>query len=447
MTDLGQAESNNVHRRRLGGGLPLLAVVLFGLSVRAASLSSALAVLMATTATGAILYLQRRATGEHARVLGERHWESRLVMAVVLFGVLGVTRSVNSAIGPTSEWLERLPGAIWALLAMGTYAFGTRWRRGLSAAALVLTLSFTLAVGLLHISMAEGVGLDVLFLHVQAADAIAEGHNPYTDVVQVPNGSPTAQPGDLITGYVYPPVTAIGYAAGEWLFSDPRLTSLVAWLGVLAILGISAIRSHNKTRLYLMLLLASLPGWPIVLRASWSEPLTLLFIALAWVAWRRPGASGSGLGLALASKQYFIVNAPLLLLHRDTKSKARFITAVAIVIATVGAALLLDLDAYWSSTVAFHASTPPRPDSSNLVGLLSVWGIAWDPPFWLGLGVGTAAAVAFGRGSKRAGTFLGAMAVSLSAAFIFSSQAFANYWFLIFGMMILSLADLLEPAN
>ncbi len=237
------------------------------------------------------------------------------------------------------------------------------------------------------------------------------------------------------------------YAAGEWLVSDPRAISLGAWLAVLAILGVSATRRLDDTRLYLMLVLASVPGWPLVLRAAWTEPLTLLLITIGWSLWRRPATSGTGLGLALASKQYFVVTAPLLLLHRDLKWKTRIAVAVAIVITTVGAALLIDFEAYWSSTVAFHASTPPRTDSSNLVGLLSLFDVAWDPPFWLGLGVGAGLALALGRRSTTPGSFLLAMAVALSGTFIFSSQAFANYWFLVFGLTVLAMADRLRPAD
>jgi hypothetical protein len=311
--------------------------------------------------------------------------------------------------------------------------------RRLAIGATVLTLTLTSAVSLMHLDQAEGLGLDVHFLHIAAADAMAEGRNPYTDAVEVEDGSPDAEPGDTIVGYPYPPVTAIAYAIGFWIFSEPRITSLLAWLLVLALFGVHAYRNRSRRSLYLMLILASVPGWPLVLRASWTEPLTLSLLALAFFLWRKTPWSGTALGLGLASKQYLIVSAPVALLHRDQGWLRRLLIAITVVVVTIGAAMVLDFSAFWTAAVEFHTSTSPRFDSSNLIGLLAGFGFEWTPPRLLGLVVGLIAATLTGRLSRSATTYVVATALALASSFLVSTQAFANYWYLIFGLCVLGL--------
>ena len=416
----------------------LFASLLFGLAVRSGSALDGVTVIVATVALAGSFFLGRR--GEPDAVIIDRRGEIRLLIGVVIFGVLGAFGWAPSVIGPTSTELEVLPAVIWIALAVTTYVLRNRWASVWPAIIVTVTIGVTLFVGLLHLAAADGIGLDVYFLHVEAADALAKGLNPYTDAVEVPNGAPTAGPGDVITGYVYPPVTAIFYALGQWTLSDPRFTSLVAWILVLALVGLTAVKERRFQNLYLMLLLAALPGWALVLRAGWTEPLSLAFLAMAFFVWRRPVASGIGLGLALASKQYFVVSAPLVLLHRDHGWRKR-VTAAAIVVAvTVGVALVWDAAAFWSSAVEFHTGTTPRTDGSNLVGLLAALDIGWAPPTVLTLGAGLVAASVAGRVSRSRGSFVLAMGLTLAVSFLVSSQAFANYWFLIFGLCVLGLA-------
>ena len=418
--------------------LLLFASLLFGLAVRTGSALDGVTVIVATVALAGSFFLGRGAESGAATL--DRLRESRLLIGVVIFGLLGALGWASSAIGPTSTELETLPSLIWIALAVTTYVLRNRSASFWPAVIVTVTIGVTFFVGLLHLAAAEGIGIDVYFLHVEAADALANGSNPYTDAVEVPNGAPTAEPGDVIIGYVYPPVTAIFYALGQWTLSDPRFTSLFAWILVLALVGLTAVKEHRLQNLYLMLLLAAVPGWPLILRAGWTEPLSLAFLAMAFFLWRRPVASSIGLGLALASKQYFVVSAPLVLLHRDHGWRKR-VTAAAIVVAvTLGVALVWDAAAFWSSAIEFHTATATRPDSSNLIGLLAAFEISWAPPVLLTLGVGLVAATVAGRVSRSRGSFALAMGLTLAVSFLVSSQAFANYWFLIFGLCVLGLA-------
>ena len=408
--------------------------MLYGLSVRLEVISGVGAITATILLAWSLLIPPDRGR------LGAKPLETRLLVIVLIFGAFGASGWFPSFFGPTTADLEVLPGIVWITLGVAAYLLRKKRTRMKYVGITVLVFALSGITGLIHVDVSGKPDIDVFHIHVEAANAIASGLNPYTGVVEVESTSLMAQPGEVISGYGYPPVTAIGYAVGEWLLADPRFVSLISWLAVLAVLGVAAIRRTSNRYLYVMLIMASTPGWPLVLRASWTEPLTLMFAAVALLVWRRPVASGLGAGLAFASKQYFAVVTPLLLLHRDEYSRRRWLVAVGIVAATVGSALLLDVSAYWSATVEVYASTGPRLDSTNIIGLLALSGVIWDPPFWLPLSLGMAAAVVFGRQSRTPRTLFAAMAVSLSVSFLVSAQGFANYWFLIFGLCALALS-------
>ena len=429
--------SRTTLNRRLDPELLLLfSAALFGLTVRNSSPGGAVAAIVATGALGAVI---ARRTIEISDLPDERR-ERRFLAGLLLFSLLGFLGWAPSTFGPTSVWLERMPSLAWAALGLTLFFLRRRADQRRIATGITMTaVLLSIVVGALHLNAIGGLGLDVNLLHTRAAEAIANGDNPYTDSVVVPDGSPLADPGDEIVGYPYPPVTAITYALGEWTFSDPRYTSLAAWALVLGLLGLFGARQGNRAAVYAMLLLAALPGWPLVLRGGWTEPVTLAFVVGAFLMWSRPTGSGFQLGLALASKQYFVVTAPLALLHRDPGWLKRLVVAGFVVTLTVGAAMVLDFDAFWSAAVEFHSSTPPRPDSSNIVGLLSSLGIAWAPTTVVGLSAGLLAAVAAGRLSTSRNTFVLAMAFTLAVSFLVSTQAFANYWFLVTGLCVLAI--------
>lgn len=414
------------------------ATLCFGLSVMSSAPGAGLTVLLATIL--AAVAFSRIRHGEDLDLSADGRREFRLLLVILVFSALKLLGWSPSWLGTSSEWLERLPGLAWALLAV--FLYKTRHRaasRRVMAAVIVTALAVTGVVGLLHLQGARGIGVDVYLLHKSAASAIANGDNPYTDVVEVPNGAPTAEEGDTIVGYPYPPSIALAYSIGQWTYGDPRFTSLVSWLAVLGMIGWTSYRRMSRAGVYALLILAAIPGWALVLRAAWTEPVTLVFLTAAYLWWHRPTSSGVTLGLTLASKQYFALVAPLVLLHRDAGWRRRLIVAGVVIALTVIPFVLLEPAAFWSSAVQFHNETPLRTDSVNLIGAISTLWNPWEPPRWLGPALGVIVAVVTGRLSRTRETFFLGMALALATSFMVASQAFANYWFLITGLCALCL--------
>jgi hypothetical protein len=304
--------------------------------------------------------------------------------------------------------------------------------------ALILLVTAVTVTGLFLVRATSAFGIDVVDLHYAAADALQSGLSPYGLAVEVENGSPVAPPNSTIVGYPYPPLTALLYSASVWLFDDPRWIGLLAWLATLGLAGAIASRSERPLAGVVVSALAALPTWTLMIQSGSTEVLTLGLIAAALAFWRSGTFLGPvALGLAMASKQYFILSLPLLLIHPATRGR-RAVIAVASASMTL-LPLALDLQNAWGALVMFHANTPPRPDSSNLVGLLAFLGYPTSLPLSLVLGFPLAAAVVLAFRGKELAHFVTSLATVLGVFFLLTSQAFGNYWFLVGGLCGLAL--------
>lgn len=298
----------------------------------------------------------------------------------------------------------------------------------------VVVLVVVGSVGFLVVRATAGFGIDVVELHYQAANVMSHGVSPYGAAVEVINGSPVAAPGSTIVGYPYPPVTAVLYAIPVWSFNEPRWTGLAAWLVFLAILAFKAIGLRSVSTATAFLALAALPAWIFVMQAGWTEILTLGLLAAAIGLWEKhPLMSSILFGLAMATKQYFLVLLPLLVLHPQLRGR-RSMLILSTVAVTIIPLAIFDPAGAWHALVGFHATTPPRPDSANLVGLLSYLGVTVTLPLAFVIGLPLLVASLLARRGKGIDDLLISMAVVLSIFFMFSSQAFANYWFLLAGL-------------
>jgi Glycosyltransferase family 87 len=351
----------------------------------------------------------------------------RLTAAVVSVAVVAIVvpQTLN---GSPSLWITAAVPATVILLVLADVAHG--WtRRHLVAAGVVLAAAGLLSgVWIVHSSL--GLGLDVVLLHEKAAAALAGGLSPYGDAVSTPNGAPGAPPGSMIVGYPYPPIAAFAYALSTWALHDPRWINLACWIVLLFCAVILARNRHDGLPVP-VLLVAGLPGWSFMLQSGWTEPLSAAWIGLAAAAWERPVLGGLALGAAVGSKQYFIATLPLILLYRGEAWRRRGAAAAAGALLILFPAVISGAADAWRSLVLFHAQTPLRPDSSNVIGLLMRFGVQWAPPAWLATGV-TFALVAFlARRISTSAEFWRTMAFGLAVFFMLSRQALPNYWYLV----------------
>lgn len=329
---------------------------------------------------------------------------------------------------------------IWLALLLLASAVGVVWGQR------QLFRRISVAVGLLAVVAAtlfmtvgewrSDLGYDVYWMHRSAGEAVFAGENPWTDAVQVENGSPTAPEGAVIEGYSYTPVVLATYAVSG-AEADPRLVSSIVWIALLGWLAWLAVGSgHRSDSAYaIFLLLAGLAAWPLVWFASWTEPLSVGLLALAVILWRRrPVWSAVTLGLAIASKQYFIFLAPLLLLHKDRSRWMRLSVSLGVAAVTILVGLIPDPSAFVTATITNLSEIGFRPESQSLTGLLAKQGIEFHlpPVAWILISLAFAAVVAIG--SRSAADFAGRAGLTFGLAFIIG-QAFPNYWFFVLALL------------
>jgi hypothetical protein len=377
----------------------------------------------ASAAAAGVLLLALSFT-ERDRAISRYLSDLRLTAAVIAVALVAILVPY-SIVGVVPSWAPVALPLLAIVLALAALFGWTGRRLAIVGAALILA---GLITGALLIRAAGDAAIDVVLLHQAAASALARGENIYGPAVTVPNGAPGLPAGSLIVGYPYPPVVAVAYAAGTWLFGDPRWTNLAAW-AVLTVCALVLFAARQKGALP-FLLIAALPGRAAMLQSGWTEMLSAALVALAAVSWSSPVLSGVALGLALGSKQYFAVALPLLLLHKDSRPRRAPVALATAAISLLAAFIAAPGDA-WRAMILSHARTPPRSDSTNLAGLLATFDIRWAPPAWLAVGAALIVTSMLARRVKDQAGFWRACGAGLAVFFLLSSQAMPNYWYLV----------------
>jgi uncharacterized membrane protein len=329
---------------------------------------------------------------------------------------------------------------IGCLLAAARLIEGRPWM-----ATFLLAVPIALCGAILIVAF-DQPNIDVLRMHDAAADALIRGQNPYGQEVAVPATSPYAAPGTLITGYSYPPLTALAYSLGEWTLGDPRWTSLILLFATAAVIAISP-RVVAQGRLAAVLLVA-LPGVPIVVFLGFTEPLVLFLLSASLILWeRRPMVAAMLGGLAIASKQYMVLTMPLLLLaafRRDPKGAGLMVTAG---LASTLPFVLVDPQGFIASTISTLASLSIRPDGSSIQSLLLNGGFQPRIPLVITIGVPLLVSGFLAVRSRSRRDLATSVCMVLTIFFLVGSQGFVNYWFLVAGVAVLAYAlpDREEP--
>ncbi len=278
--------------------------------------------------------------------------------------------------------------------------------------------------------------IDVWHLHTEAADNIAAGTSPHSGLA-VDNGSPTAAPDDLIEGYPYPLIALIPFALARWSGVDPRVGSAIVWLAaglmVAFVLG-GTVKGRSPAIVFLLA-----TAWVMNLWSGFTESVTIALFVASSVAWTNPVVGGVFAGLAIGSKQYMVVLAPLLLTPLFLRSRRRLISVVMAVLVAVGAGAIWDPKGFWDNAVVFHLTQPPRPDAINPIGVLTSLG--WTPPLIGAIAVVAGLVVAFKLRSAvtSLADWLRSAAAVLAVTFVLTPQTFPNYWFLVLSLVLLSI--------
>ncbi|NNM46349.1 hypothetical protein [Knoellia koreensis] len=370
-----------------------------------------------------------------------RGWRYFLTATVALSSVLTLRETLG---GHPAVFVG---GAI-AATALALAAGEPRSPSRLSTAGFVGLLAIE-AFGLIRLaSFGDGAHIDVLVFLNEGSHRMVSGIDPYLPGypnIYDPRVSPQLYgPGivgpdnRLTVGLPYMPVTLVA-TVPAYLLGDARFAAVALILAASALMFWSGPVNARPAAI----LLAYAPGLGQMVLNGWTETMIVAGFAFAVVAarCRRWLLAAALLGVAFASKQYFVVAVPCLWLLRPYATRQRIAAFVTVPLVVTLPFLLWHPRAFWRSIVEFQLLQPLREDSLSFL-TWSVSEFGWSgftaaAPLSLGAGVACAAVLAW-RSRPGADTFLLATGVSLFVTTALSKQAFLNYYFLVGGLLLLS---------
>lgn len=371
------------------------------------------------SAVGLVLWMAFRRVDEP--LLTDDRSTSVLLLIPVIIAI------VATAISPAvfaALIQNALAAAVLALVALVT----ARHRGRVRVIMLSLGLVALVVGSALWVSDATRGGvIDIALAHEEAADAFVRGENPY-NAIQFENTSPYGDREPFI-GYPYPPVSLIAYGATSIALPVGVVTTVFIVLLVLVLAWSGYPVGRFNSSFAMAVVVAGTPALGFMLFSAATEGFSSLLFLMSGVVWRRrPIVSAALLGLAIASKQYFIVPALALLLADVDRRWLRIGVGVAAA-AVVTVPFLL-----W--------------DSGSLIQMLGVRGSGWDfRPDAISIGalgvvlptalVAIAAVVAMWSLRKKVtgpGSFFFVAATGLIVMLALHPHSFANHWF---GLLVL----------
>lgn len=342
-------------------------------------------------------------------------------------------------------------GAVLAAIAIA----GSRGWRLLSAVGLVIVFALTAAWVL---ERSPSPRIDVFMFQQQSMEALLEGRSPYAMTYPDPYspaesarfyGPGVSTGGRLQFGFPYFPLSLLMVIPAKLVAGDFRYAQ-VAMVCLTAILLLTISRRAALATLAISLLLLT-PRSFFVLEQSWTEPLVLgLFALTLFTAVRAPRWIWLPLGLFVASKQYAFIVAPLVLLVAPrpltVRAFARLVglSVLTLVVVTVPF-VVWSPEGFVRSVVTLQLHQPFRTDAlSYLAWFHAETGSTLSPVLAF-----VAAAIVLGvslwRAPRTPFGFALSCAVCLFAFVSLNKQAFANYYFLIHGVLCCSLAAVGVP--
>ena len=291
---------------------------------------------------------------------------------------------------------------------------------------------------------------DVRVLVEGSLDGLLRGENPYTLTFPNPyNAEDTAAfwapefiSGDRIdVGYPYLPGALIADLPGH-LLGDVRYTSAVA------VLVTTALAWRLSSDVVGRALVATLPASALAVTtvvSYWVEPLMLLGVGLLTMAMARGRASlgFAGVLLVLTTKQYAVVLVPLEKLVRARLGSTCLLGAVGAAGMLVGGFFLLAPADFWRAVVLLHLKQPFRSDSASLTVDLVGAGVPIPAGVMSVLSIVAGVSVSWWirRTAQPTATWTAlGVGLALLATVLLSKQAYVNYYFLIYGCLVVGVA-------
>ncbi len=359
-------------------------------------------------------------------------WSSRSAILGAVFGaitmiVMPLVRFPEATTVDPEILLIQLLGGLIAVAALSA---------GEARPGFVRMLAF-LGIGLLvffsfDIAGAPPINIDVYLIHEQAADALADGLNPYTTGNVGVVESHIFDDPDLIQEYTYPPLTLIAFAGSSLVLGDSRYAGAIAVVVsfVLVMLFLSRRKPESGPGLSVdaatIGLMCAVPVTLLLVFVAWTETLALPFLILAAGLWgKKPFASAVMLGLAFATKQYFIVAVPLLFFLPDPYRWRRVLVVGTTAFLTFVPFFIWDAEGLYNGVVKHHLTREPRPDSATLGGL----GI--HLPTTIGVGVAVLVGILIARRVRSSAQLLLAISSVIAVFTILSVRGFRNQWWLV----------------
>jgi hypothetical protein len=340
-----------------------------------------------------------------------------------------------------------------ALAGFGVIAGGKRaalWSDGmkkLARAWFPALLTVHVALGIWMLRASPSPRIDVVVVHREALQALAHGQSPYAITFENIYGagsgfynSQAVAGNRVMFGYPYPPLNLLLAAPGHWIAGDYRYVQLAAWIIGAGLVGFA--QPGVVAKLAATLLLTQPRGF-FVLEQGWTEPIALLMLALTVYAMiRRPALASWAGGLLVASKQYLVIAAVLLLRFATGhwNGTAFVLRALAIAMIVTVPFILWNPRAFFESVVFLQMREPFRIDSLSYLSWAARHGWGAGSFLWaMAAAVLTVALTSMVTPNTPAG-FAAALALSTFSTFAFGSKAFCNYYFFIVGAMCCALA-------
>ncbi len=319
---------------------------------------------------------------------------------------------------------------------------GTVEMKSFRDARFILILACVLIGGVDTIRSSPHPDVDVWVLEQQGADILARGENPYTRV-SVQNTAP-GHVGPNVP-YVYTPLQLFVTLPAKKLAGDVRYAMVLAVLIAGCAMRFLARRTLEHAPSFAedapALFYFLTPKLFFVIEQAWTEPISVMFAALAIAAHvrKKPLLAAILFGLLFATKQTMIWVVPI----------AWFVVGLrpwqaATAFATTGATalpfMLSNFHAMKYALFDFQNLLPPRKDGLTLhTAVADIFGI--ELPGALGfLLAALACAISARRLRGQRGEFAPAAAFTLLVFFFFNKWAFANYYFLTMGLASLAAA-------